>query len=138
MTDISGLLEKAARSFRSAEEQIADGDPDFAASRTYYGCFYVAEALLLTEGITSSSHRNLIAQYGLRFARPGKLDRSFHRTLVQAFELRQIGDYHTEVPVNPATVEELIAQGRRFLEAASHYVDQLSRSTDLPPDTPQG
>jgi uncharacterized protein (UPF0332 family) len=125
VTDISRLLEKAARSFRSGEEQIVAGDPDFAAARVYYGCLYVTKALLLTEGITTSSHRNVIAQYGLLFARPEKLDRSFHQTLAQAFELRQIADYNAEVAIDPETVTELIAQGRRFLEAASRYVDQL-------------
>jgi uncharacterized protein (UPF0332 family) len=29
---------------------------DFAASRAYYGCFYTAEALLLSEGLSYSRH----------------------------------------------------------------------------------
>ena len=43
------------------------GNSDFAASRAYYGCFYVAEALLLSEGLRFSRYGQVVAQYGRRF-----------------------------------------------------------------------
>lgn len=39
---IANLLNKAWRSFEVAEVLLGDGHADFAASRAYYGCFYVA------------------------------------------------------------------------------------------------
>lgn len=54
---------------------LQDGSPDFAVSRTYYGYFYIAEALLLSKGDKFSSHGQVVAQYGLRFARTEELDR---------------------------------------------------------------
>ncbi len=56
MSEGRALIEKGSRSFDAAELLLARGDADFAASRTYYACFYVAEALLLSEGLTLSTH----------------------------------------------------------------------------------
>ena len=47
------LLEKARRSFAAADLLLGEGDAAFAASRAYY---YVAEALLLSEGLRFSRH----------------------------------------------------------------------------------
>lgn len=85
MREIEALLEKAERSFTAARRLLDAGDPDFAASRSYYGYFYVAEALLLSEGLRFSRHGHVIAQYGRHFARTGLLDRRFHHHLTQAF-----------------------------------------------------
>jgi uncharacterized protein (UPF0332 family) len=46
MSDRSNLLDqllaKAGRSFEVAENLLEAGHPDFAASRAYYGSFYMA------------------------------------------------------------------------------------------------
>jgi uncharacterized protein (UPF0332 family) len=119
------LLDKAQKNFRAAERLLNDGDADIAASRAYYACFYIAEALLATEGYRFKSHGQLVAQYGLRFAQPEKLDRRYHEVLRQAFQTRQIADYQTEVAIDPKVVQELIEGGRSFLAAASRYLEEL-------------
>lgn len=63
------LLEKAARSFDAAERLLQAGDNDFGASRTYYGYFYIAQALLLSMGLSYGRHGQVVAQYGLHFAK---------------------------------------------------------------------
>lgn len=91
--EFEALLEKAERSFSAARSLLGAGDPGFAASRSYYGYFYVAEALLPSEGLRFSRHGQVIAQYGRRFARTDLLDRRFHHHLTQVFALRQLADY---------------------------------------------
>jgi len=130
VNEIKALLTKAERSLRSAEAELKAGNLDFAASRAYYGSFYIAEALLATEGYTYSSHGKMIAQYGLVFSQPEKLDRRFHRLLIDAFDLRQIGDYEALFEASPEEVLEVIQGGREFLEAASRYLDQLSGTVE--------
>lgn len=125
MTEPQLLLEKAARSIRSAEYLLENGDTDFAASRIYYACFYVAEALLLTRGLHFSRHGQVHGQYGLLFAKTKLLDPAFHRLLDDAFELRQAADYQAEVTIKPEVVQELIEGGRSFLAAASRYLEEL-------------
>ena len=122
MREVEALLEKAERSFAAADLLLDSGDADFAASRAYYGYFYVAEGLLLSEGLRYSRHGQVVAQYGRRFASTDRLDRRYHRFLSRAFDLRQLADYSAEVDVDPAVVSELIEVGETFLAAARDYL----------------
>jgi uncharacterized protein (UPF0332 family) len=120
--EVGALLEKAERSFAAAALLLGAGDADFAASRAYYGYFYVAEGLLLSEGLRYSRHGQVVAQYGRHFASEDRLNRRYHRFLGRAFELRQLADYAAEVDLDPSVVSELIKVGEEFLEAAKDYV----------------
>jgi uncharacterized protein (UPF0332 family) len=122
LREVSALLEKAERSFAAADLLLHAGDADFAVSRAYYGWYYVAEALLLSEGLRYSRHGQVISQYGQRFAVTNRLDRRFHRLLGRAFELRQLADYAVEVELEAAGVEDLIAEGEAFVAAAREYL----------------
>ena len=116
------LLGKADRSLRVAESIFQRGDYDFAASRAYYSYFYIAEALLVTKDLRFSSHKATIAQYGLHFAKDKVLPPKFHQRMIEAFELRQIGDYSVSEPVLSEDVEEVIREGWAFLEAAKTHL----------------
>ena len=56
MKEIRIYLDKAQRSLRAAERHLEEGEADFAASHAYYASFYIAEALLATEGVSFSRH----------------------------------------------------------------------------------
>ena len=119
------LLAKAQRSFRVAEGLLEGGHADFAASRAYYGCFYTAEALLLSEGLSYSRRSQVVAQFGQRFAKTGELDARYPRLLIEACGLRQAADYSAL----PGTVSEedashVIREGRAFLTAARDRLDR--------------
>lgn len=125
MKNLDPLLEKAGRSLDAAESLLSHGSPDFAASRTYYAYFYIAQALLESQGLRFSRHGQVLAQYGLLFAKTKILDPSFHKLFGSAFDLRQLADYQVEVPIESELVEELIAGARSFLNAASDYLAHL-------------
>jgi uncharacterized protein (UPF0332 family) len=132
------LMEKAQRSIQAAERLLADGDADFAVSRTYYAYFYTAQALLATRGIDLSRHGQVIAQYGLHFSKTRALDPVFHNWFNKAFKLRQLADYQVEVPVDPEDVTDLLSGCRTFIVAASEYLEQLQGQSSDPkePVTP--
>ena len=139
MNEVDGLLAKAGRSFAAAEILLREGHADSAASRVYYGYFYLAEALLLSEGLRFSSHGQVIGRYGQHFAKTDALDRRYGRLLARAFALRQLADYGTDPDsVEAGAVEELLAEGRSFLEAVRGYVVRRRREEDArgprPPD----
>ncbi len=117
------MFDKAERSLAAAGRLLEAGDEDFAVSRAYYGYFYVAEALLLSKELSFSRHGQVIAQYGLHFAKSGILDRRFHRLLDESFSLRQVADYSTHPGPAPEKVRELIEEGKAFLREARDYVD---------------
>jgi uncharacterized protein (UPF0332 family) len=122
VSEIEALLEKAERSFAAAEQMLGWGDADFAASRAYYGYFYIAEALLLSKDMNFSRHGQVIAGYGRHFAKTEVLDPRFHRLMRRAFALRQTADYSTEPPPDADTVRELIEGGEDFLRDARAYL----------------
>ena len=122
MNEIQALFDKAERSLAAAGRLLEAGDEDFAVSRAYYGYFYVAEALLLSKGMSFSRHGQVIAQYGVHFAKTGLLDRRFHRLFDEAFSLRQVADYSTDPAPEPEKVRELIEEGKVFLREAQNYV----------------
>lgn len=122
MNEIELLLEKARRSLDVAQATLEQGHPDFAISRAYYGCFYVAQAMLLSEGLEYASHGQVVAQFGLHFAKTKRLDPTFHRLLSRAFQLRQGADYATSVVIEVEWVREILEGGRRFLAAATSYL----------------
>lgn len=116
MDDVDNLLVKARRSLEAAGELLRSGHADFAASRAYYGCFYVAEALLLSKGLSYSRHSQVVAQYGQHFAKTGKLDTRYHRLLISAFSLRQTADYSAAPgSIESEDAEQLIEEGRQLL-----------------------
>jgi uncharacterized protein (UPF0332 family) len=109
-------LDKARRSLAAAERLLADGDSDFAASRAYYAMFYAAEALLLSAGQTFSKHTAVIATFGEKFAHPGIVPLHLHRDLIDAFDLRNVGDYRFGHSVTGADAQHVIGQAREFID----------------------
>jgi uncharacterized protein (UPF0332 family) len=127
--EVAGLLAKAASSRRAAA-LLADQDYlDFAASRAYYALFYVAEALLLAEGHSFSSHAAVIAGFGKTFAKPQRLDQRFHRYLIDAQDIRNLGDYGVGSGVSRAQLADLLAWSDEFLAAATVFLEANADST---------
>ena len=75
----AALLEKAKSSLDASVLLLERDFYDFAASRAYYVMFYVAEAILLGEGLTFSKHSAVIAAFGEHFVKPGRIPPEFHR-----------------------------------------------------------
>ncbi|WP_445171316.1 HEPN domain-containing protein [Microcoleus sp.] len=116
------LLRKAGESLRAAELLATNELLDFAASRAYYTMFYIAEAFLLNEGLTFSSHAAVISAFGRDFARTGRVPVEFHRYLIDAQDLRNQGDYDIDSAITEAEANELIGQAQQFLELAERLL----------------
>lgn len=95
---------------------IQDGDYDSAVSRTYYAMFYVAEALLLTQGLSFSSHKAVIGAFGRYFVKTGKVRQDLHSSLIEVFEKRQFGDYESQVYTDQETAIEVLTKAKVFVE----------------------
>lgn len=122
MNEKDALLRKSERAFAAAKMLLEADSLEAATSRAYYAWFYVAEALLLSEGLRFSSHGQVIAQYGLRFAKENVLDRRFHRTLDEAYGLCQYADYATAPDLDRGKISKLLQEGEAFLRTARDYL----------------
>ena len=119
MSQIQALIEKARRYLRSAELLIQDGDYDSAVSRAYYAMFYVAEAALITKGMTFTSHKAVISAFGQYFVKTGIFDKRMGRDLNIIFGERQLGDYESNFSISKDNA-------RRTFESARVFVDQIT------------
>lgn len=122
--DLAAQISKAKESLAAAELLLGQGYGEFAASRAYYTMLYVAEALLASRGQSYSSHGAVQAAYGREFAKSGALDVRFHRWLLDAQDLRNVGDYGIGMTITGEQAGQVIAWAQEFLEAAVSYLGE--------------
>jgi uncharacterized protein (UPF0332 family) len=115
------LLRKARESLEAAKLLAKEKYFDFAASRAYCAMFYTAEALLLERALSFSSHSGVIAAFGKEFSKGDLLDPKFHRYLIHGQDLRNAGDYDTELQVAAAQIDELGRWAEEFLLPLKHF-----------------
>lgn len=120
--EIIALLNKAEESTEAAKLLLSKEHCGFAAARAYYAMFYVAEALLLSEGLVFSKHSGVIAALGEHFAKTNLIDAKFHRYLIDAYDYREIGDYEPIERISRETAERTIAQAKEFLAVGRSYL----------------
>lgn len=119
------LLQKAARSIQSAIMQNESDFSEFAASRAYYAMFYVASAYLEGEELAFSSHSAVIAAFGQRFARTGRVPVHFHRYLINAMDIRTKADYNIEPNITKENAAQLIIRAEEFLKFAQQNINSM-------------
>ena len=119
------LLLKARQSLSAARLLRDNSFPDYAASRTYYAMFYIAEAFLEGEGMSFSSHGAVIGAFGREFARTGRVPSEFYRFLIDAQDLRNTGDYGGLNTVTIEQAKEQIVHGEQFLALAENLIGTL-------------
>ncbi len=84
--------------------------------------FYVAQALLLSKGLSFSSHAAVISAFGKEFAKAGAMPVEYHRYLMDSHDARTSSDYEAvsqltgkEAGYHIEHAEQLIEAGERLL-----------------------
>jgi uncharacterized protein (UPF0332 family) len=86
-------IEKAWKSYDEAQKVAAISLWDLAANRLYYALYHAASALLLSDGLTSHTHKGLVTQISLNYVKEGKLTAEDGKLIRQLFNMRHEGDY---------------------------------------------
>ena len=116
--EIVALWQRAQDSLAAAERLLADGFPDFAASRAYYA----ASALHLSAGKRFSKHNGVIAHVHKDYVKEGRLPADIGRLLNSLADLRDVGDYGAVIHVAPADAGAAIADAKRFVGAVRPFL----------------
>jgi len=122
MKEIKGLTARAKRYMKSARLLIKDGDYESAVSRVYYAMFYCVEALLLTKGLSFSSHKAVISAFGQHFVKTGIFPKAMSKSLTKAFEKRQFSDYEYTFVITSEDAEEIMKEGKEFIASVVSYI----------------
>ena len=84
--------------------------------------FYSVEALLLAQDLSFSKHSAVISAFGKNFIKTGLFDVTFHQFILDAFDLRNIGDYGTMHSITEQKAAELIRNAGELLAAVRTYL----------------
>jgi uncharacterized protein (UPF0332 family) len=84
--------------------------------------FYATEALLLSRDLSFSKHSAVIAAFGREFVKTGTLPRSLHRYLLDAYDLRNLGDYGAVHAVDDADARQALENAKTFCAAIKSYL----------------
>jgi uncharacterized protein (UPF0332 family) len=121
------LLRKAGDSLRAAKVLEADGLHDFAASRAYYSMFYLAQAFLLGDGLSFSSHSAVIAAFGRELAKTNRVPAEYHRYLIEGQDSRNVGDYDIGPGLSTTEAVRQIERAEQFIALAERLIASPSR-----------
>lgn len=84
--------------------------------------FYVAEALLLGKGLSSSRPAAVQAGFGKHFVKTGRVEARYHRALIRAMTVRHAGDYGGPGSVTSEEAQGQIERARDFLDLAERLL----------------
>ena len=66
---LKGYIEKSHEKLKVAQKLLSGDEYEDAVSRAYYSAFHAAQAALLTEGLSASSHQGLVNLFGLHLVK---------------------------------------------------------------------
>lgn len=122
MTELQSLLKRAERYLITSEFLIKEGDYESAVSRTYYAMFFSAQAVLLSKGLSFSSHKMTISAFGENFIKTGIFSKEMGKDFNRAFDRRQISDYYHDFIIDKNEAIEILESGRNFIRSIKTYL----------------
>lgn len=124
MREIRDFIEKAEKFLTTAEHTLKIGDYDSCVSRCYYAMFFMAEAMLLTKGLSASTHKGVISLFGEHFVKAGVLERELGKSINDAYDKRVVGDYGVGSTVTREEAEELLEAAQNFFKELKYYLKE--------------
>jgi uncharacterized protein (UPF0332 family) len=122
MKEIKDLIKKSERFLKTAELTLNDGDYDSCVSRCYYAMFFLAEATLLTKNLKASSHKGVITLFSKHFIKTGVFKKDLGKSLNDAYDKRQIGDYGVGFTISREEAEEVLEKAKNFVKKTKDYL----------------
>jgi hypothetical protein len=127
-------LQQATESLEEARYLFDGGkSPRSVANSIYYGMFYAVLALLIYEPYTSSKHSGVLSYFNKRFVKGGLFPESMGRSLNEAFEFRQRGDYREYFELTRDQVDPLLDKAADFVASVKTYLHENVGLKEEPP-----
>ena len=101
-------FEKARRSLKAAERELASGNMDFAANRIYYAAFYAVTAALMHKGLKFKKHSAVRAAFHKEFIKSEILPKKYGFLYDTIMQDREAADYLTFVTIEEEVLKQEI------------------------------
>ncbi len=104
---ISYRLQRSKETFSEVQTLIEHEFWNTSINRMYYAGFYAVSALLIKEGVETSSHSGVRQKFGELFVKTGLISRDLAKHYSDLFEKRSKGDYNDFFDFDKETVLRL-------------------------------
>jgi len=122
LKELKSLLKRSDRYLQTAKILIKEGDFESSVSRTYYAMFFAAQAMLLSKGLSYSSHKMTISGFGENFIKTNIFPKEMGRELNRAFDKRQLSDYYHTFIIDKKDAVDLLKSGYEFVNTIKKYL----------------
>lgn len=117
-------LHRAKETISEIEILIRNEYWNTAINRLYYACFYAVGALLVKNGIETSSHSGVRLKFGQLFVQNGKISKDLAKLYTDLFEKRQKGDYNDFFDFDGETVQRLYEPSKLFIQKIEELINE--------------
>jgi uncharacterized protein len=117
-------LDRAREALAEASLLLDSGHANTGVNRLYYACFYAVSALLLTKGLTATSHSGLRTLFHQHLIRPGLLPLGQGSLYDRLFDQRQRSDYADLVQFGVDEVRAWSVDTQAFVDAVAVLIQQ--------------
>jgi hypothetical protein len=124
-------LDRAREALAEASLLLDSGHANTGVNRLYYACFYAVSALLLTKGLTATSHSGLRTLFHQHLIRPGLVPLGQGPLYDRLFDQRQRSDYADFVHFGIDEVRAWSVDAQAFVDAVAVLI-QRALAAPLP------
>jgi len=115
-------MEKAREDLASAFENVSAGSLQVAVRDAYFCCFHAFSAVLLNDGRSFRSHKEVRSALHRDYVREMRLASTWGKHFDWLFDNRQKVDYRPLVTFEYEEVREILEQSRAFLQVMERLV----------------
>ncbi len=117
-------INRAKDTLLEVEVLCENGFWNACVNRMYYACYYAVGALLVKNGIETSSHSGTRQKFGQLFVKTGKVDIRLAKHYADLFEKRHKGDYNDFFDYDEETVVRLLPLSKQFIQRLEEIVKE--------------
>ena len=85
--------------------------------------FYSVEAVLLSKGLSFSSHKGVLSAFGEHFVKTDFFPKEMSKELYRAFEKRQLSDYEYTFVISEEDAGEVLKSAKSFIKNIVQYLE---------------
>lgn len=119
---VSIHLERADEVLRDARILLDSNSPSGSISRSYYGIFHGAKAVLAELDLPRKSHQAVWGAFSQFVTNPGLMDRKYHAGGIDLFASRLDSDYLPKPKDTLKTAEEALSFATEFVAACRTFL----------------
>lgn len=97
---------------------------DLVANRLYYSVFHAVTALMLVDGIKTSSHKGTSSQFGRYYVLPGKFSREDGILYSRLQTMREKADYQNTFTLTSEEGNNLIEKAQSLQNRICEYINK--------------